>query len=1181
MKLARLLLQAFGPFTDKTLDFAASASNLHLIYGPNEAGKSAALRAITDLRFGIPLRSSDDFIHATGRMRVAGLFIDDQGEPVGLIRRKGRSPTLSRFDVATDQPDPALPVLREHELALTGGLERSEFEAMFGLNHARLRAGGDLLLKGEGELGSALFEASAGTRGIAAILTALDDDAKKIFNPHGRAQNATINEARRQLDNLRTAWRQAQTKPAEWQALNRAHEQAKAALAGIDQVIETLRRRENELTELRTVEPLLRQHERALAELQALAEVPDLPEGAREQRLAAEQAQRRAQKDLNDAELELNRCTQALGNLVIEAPLLEHAEVIERLAAGVEAASRSRIEVQQQQTIVDRIDADLTAMAARIAPGREIREALNAAPSQADRVALNDHLQKISRLNERLAGNRQRALELDDALNADAEEAPALPDPAVRQTLADAVRQAQALGDVGRRQGELDRQIGELEGRLIQSLSDMGADSEQALRRAQPLLDAQIAQARQELADIEKAERDAHRDDGKLVGDLEQRRLEQRQLAAEGEVVTAETLRLARERRDDGWTRVRKVYVDHTDDAAELGRGIDAAFDANRLLPDAFEAAQAEADRQADLLRADARRAAASEECSTRIEQMQARRREIIATLASLGVRRESVLTGWTARLTQAQLPALDADALREWQGRREVVLELAGRLAGLRSDREGVLAEASTAVSALLVTLRAAGQTVTEAAAGGEVNALPSLIARALLWERNAAESEAERGARARALRVQQAERKKVAALIAQTEIDMQRHEGALDVWHARLYLPSGSASESVKARLEELDTLGRQSTALNDARQAQGHHNAVVNDIEARAAQLAVLVGEPGPVSIDDFADRLRRRLVVSRQDEQERNTLNRDQDRAQQKKLQAETELEQQGIALARLCSAARVATADLLAEREESAARKRQAQAHLSTLRGQLAQASARPEQALRQSLAGQDAVAIESERDRGRLEIGQRETEQAAARQGEEQARRALEAIDTSDRAAAAREGMESAAARFRAAIRPWARLRLAHALLKESLNRFRERAQAPMVSAASTYFSLITGERYARLEAAEEGDKPVLRAVQADGTRKGVEAMSDGTADQLYLALRLAALDLRRASHPHMPLVLDDVLITSDEERTANILRALARFAEGGQVMVFTHHRHLIDVAREALGDQALAVHNL
>ena len=453
-----------------------------------------------------------------------------------------------------------------------------------------------MLLKGEGELGSALFEASAGTRGIAAILASLDDDAKKLFNPHGHAQKATINEARRRLDEQRTVWRQAQTKPAEWQALNRAHEQAKSTLTEIDKAIEGLRRRENELTELRTVEPLLRQHDRALAELEGLAEVPELPESAREERLAAEQAQRRAQQDFKDAELELNRCALALADLVIEAPLLEHAEMIERLASGADAASRSRIEAEQQRVIVERIDADTMAKAARTAPGRDIREVLNAVPSEADRVALNAHLQAISRLNERLAGNRERALELDNTLIADAEEVPALPDPVVRETLAEALRQAQAMGDVGRKRAELDRQVGELEGKLIQSLSDMGAESERALRGAQPLLEAQIAQARQDLAAVDEAMRDVRDEDRRLEPQLEEQRLRQRQLAAEGEVITAETLRLARERRDDGWTRVRKAYVDHTHDVAELGR----SFDANRPLPEAFEASQEEADRQAD-----------------------------------------------------------------------------------------------------------------------------------------------------------------------------------------------------------------------------------------------------------------------------------------------------------------------------------------------------------------------------------------------------------------------------------------------------------------------------------------------------------------------------------------------------------------------------------------------------
>ena len=1211
MKLVRLLLHAFGPFTDKTVDFAAGPDNLrnlHLIYGPNEAGKSSALRAITDLRFGIPVRSPDDFIHPMAQMRVAGVFVDGHGEQIGLVRRKGRGATLSRFDVATGVPDPVLPVLREHELALTGGVERGEFEAMFGLNHARLRAGGDLLLKGEGELGSALFEASAGTRGIAKILAELDDDAKKLFNPHGRAQNATINEARRQLDEQRSAWRAAQTPPREWQALHRAHEEARAALAAVDGAIEALRRRGNELAELRTVEPLLRQHERALADLAALATAPELPESAREERLAAEQAQRQARQALHDAQLELDRCAKALAALTIEAPLLEHAEAIERLAAGVEGAARSRIEAGQQRAIVERIDGELTAAAARIAAGAELSAVLHAAPSAADRVALNHHLQAIGLLDERLAGQRERARELEEALHDDAEGTPVAPDPALRQAVGEALRAAQALGDVARSRRESDRRIGDLEGRLLQSLADIGAGSEQALRQAQPLLDAQIAQARQTLAALDDAMRDARDEDQRLDPQLEEQRLRLRQLEAAGEVVTAETLRLARARRDDGWNRIRRIYVERADGAAASPAAPDAAFDPQRPLPDAFAAAQDEADRQADLLRADAQRAAAAEECSTRIGQMVARRGELAAMVASLAAQRADVLAGWTASLAQARLPLLDADALREWQVRREAVLELAGRLAELRTEREAALAEAAAAASALGGALNsastsastgalarasasalpgapgapgAAGQAPAGSNAADAAAALPTLIAHALQWEQKAAASDAEHGARAKLQRARQAERKKLDTLILGTATDLQGHVAELATWHARLFLPPASAPETVQARLEELDALARQAAALSDARQAHGHHQAVVADIAVRAAQLADLLGEKAPVAIDDFADRLKKRLLESRQGEQLRIALSRDRDRAQQQQRQAEAELARQDATLTRLCAAAGVATADLLPEKEEGAAARRHAQLRLSTLVEQLGQASARPQAALREALAGRDAGAIDSERERCRLELAQREAEQAAARQAEEQSRRALEAIDTSDAAAAAREAMESAAARFRAAIRPWARLRLAHALLGEALNRFRERAQAPMVTAASEYFSLMTGGRYRRLVADEADDKPVLRAERDDGARIGVEAMSDGTADQLYLALRLAALDLRRASHPHMPLVLDDVLITADDGRAANMLRALARFAEGGQVLIFTHHRHLLDVARAALGEQAFAVHEL
>lgn len=1176
MKLARLLLQAFGPFTDAELDFAGGgthpAANLHLIYGPNEAGKSSALRAMTDLRFGIPLRSQDDFVHPSSQLRIAGVFVDDRGEAVGLVRRKGRGATLSRFDVATGQPAASPEVPRELEEALTGGLERGEFEAMFGLDHGRLRAGGDLLLKGEGELGSALFEASAGTRGIAAILANLEADAKAFFNPHGRAQSATINEARRQLDEHRHQWRQALVRPADWQALNRAHEQARDALAEIERALETLRRRENELTELRTVEPLLREHDRAQAELLALAAVPDLAESARDDRLAAEQAWRRARADLQGAEIELARCAEALAALAIEKPLLEHAEAIERLAAATETVARSRIEARQQEAAIGRSEGDMLAAAARIAPRRPLEEILGAAPSAADRVALDSRLGDIARLSERLDGYRNRADELERTEEPEAGAGPALFDPAARQALAAALGEALELGDISRHIADADRAIRGLDAQLAQALSDLGIESVAALRAARPLLDAQIAGTRKDFGDADEAMRRLREEDQRLEGDLKQQRLRQRQLAAAGEVVTAETLRHAREHRDRGWALIRRAYIERSQDADAPAR----AFDPAQPLPEAFETAQGAADRQADLLRADAARAAGYEECATRIEDMEARRAKIADELAALAARRRELQAAWSGRLADARLPGLEPEALREWLAARAGALAVADRLAQAQADRQRLECEAGAAAAALSAALAGVGQAVRSPA-------LPQLIAQADQWEKFATRTEAEQSAQARAEKARRAEREKLDGLIAKTEAELANHLAAVQAWHDRLFLAPGSTPAAVKARLDELDGLARESGALAEARLRRAQQLAVVEDFAAQAGHLAAALGEPlpEPALAEDFADRLKRRLAASREQEQQRKALARDSARAQETKRNAEAEQAAQAAALARLCAAAGVERADRLPEREDSAMRKRGLRTALAAQRQQLAQASLRSEDELRAALAGRDALAIDGERERCRAEIARLEQEETTARQNEERTRRALEAIDSSDRAATAREAMEAAAARYRAAIRPWARLKLAHSLLQEALNRFRERAQAPMVAAASTYFSLMTGGRYQRLVADETDGKPVLRAEREDGKPIGVEAMSEGTADQLYLALRLAALELRRASHPRMPLILDDVLMTSDDQRAANILRALLRFAEGGQVMLFTHHRHLIDLAQATLGEQGVAAHRL
>jgi uncharacterized protein YhaN len=77
MRIARLWLHAFGPFTNAKLAFEQKPRALELVYGPNEAGKSTTLRALTALLYGIPPRTVDAHLHDMPKLRVAGLLMDE------------------------------------------------------------------------------------------------------------------------------------------------------------------------------------------------------------------------------------------------------------------------------------------------------------------------------------------------------------------------------------------------------------------------------------------------------------------------------------------------------------------------------------------------------------------------------------------------------------------------------------------------------------------------------------------------------------------------------------------------------------------------------------------------------------------------------------------------------------------------------------------------------------------------------------------------------------------------------------------------------------------------------------------------------------------------------------------------------------------------------------------------
>ena len=166
-----------------------------------------------------------------------------------------------------------------------------------------------------------------------------------------------------------------------------------------------------------------------------------------------------------------------------------------------------------------------------------------------------------------------------------------------------------------------------------------------------------------------------------------------------------------------------------------------------------------------------------------------------------------------------------------------------------------------------------------------------------------------------------------------------------------------------------------------------------------------------------------------------------------------------------------------------------------------------------------------------------------------------------------------RQGIAQATAEVQALIEEWAVTRIQVHLLTEELQSYLEGYENPVLERAGDYLSRLTGGRYCRLQVMTDGTGRSLSVVAADGEESRVGALSEGTATQLYLALRLAgAVEVQRERRTHgletLPLMLDDVLVTSDDDRSAEALELLGEIGSEQQVVVFTHHAAVAEAAR-------------
>ncbi|MBV5268848.1 MAG: hypothetical protein JZU55_01615 [Afipia sp.] len=564
-----------------------------------------------------------------------------------------------------------------------------------------------------------------------------------------------------------------------------------------------------------------------------------------------------------------------------------------------------------------------------------------------------------------------------------------------------------------------------------------------------------------------------------------------------------------------------------------------------------------------DLLLTDTERTTRQEDARRRIAAGHAERERIAATLAGLRTQIAAATAAWTNQWAASGLRSRSPAEMQRWRERLDDILHRLDKSDAQKADIDALAAALDTGKDAVISFLENTGRSpdrslppdilFREAKARFDELQRAWADARArsaskVRIERDLNEASAARDAAQSGLAdLRQAWPAAMTSIGLTGEATPAQAEAALMVWNSVVlpqasYEREGRSVETMEADLQAFDrdvfdtvnrlaphlksetaqdSLMRLSVALADMRNANEACKRLRDACVKRAASRKGLeVRRASAIPVLDEARRVLgiadgvalpdalARVLARHQLEDERTRLRRDLHEASDGRDEAVLRHEQDGLDLDQLPGDIALETIrqeQLLKDIAVASAFNHQKQTELSTL------------------LKGRDAASVAVERSEANAEL-------------------LSLAEDWLLRAAASR-------------------------LAARAIERHRAIVQDPLLARASTLFAMATSGSFTGLGIDYgDDDQPILVARRSSGEQAQVAGLSEGTRDQLFLALRLALLE-RRTSEP-MPFIGDDLLTSFDDERTLAGLRLLAAAGKQRQIILFTHHKHVVNLAR-------------
>lgn len=592
MRLRRLDLLRYGHFTDRSIELPLGGADVHVVFGPNEAGKSTALCAIEDLLFGIPARSPYGFLHDYSDMRI-GARIEHTDAFLELVRRKGRKDTLLGAD--------GLPAAGGEGVLkpFLAGADRPFFQRMFSLDRARLEEGGREILEAKDEIGEIIFSAGAGTAGLRDRLARLSEQADALW-ARRRARHREYYRAAGKLKEAEGDLRQHTLSADKWQERKRAFEAAQDECAKIEARFEEVSAQGRRIGRIRRVYRHVRRKADLDGRIEALGQVVVLPEDAGQVLDRSRNWESEASARIDTLSGQLDTARKELEGLTYDEGLVLRADDVRQLHERRIETRREKADLPKRRAELDAAERELRDLAIELGWRTDEAGALiDRIPARPRVVTVRSLLgrrgelsSEVSKGAEDLEEARAERARLQKRLDASG-------DVADTSRLDAVIRTVREGGDLTGRLDAATRGVKDARERverLHESLHPGISNDEDAAAMRVPAR-TEVQRHRDLAQDCERRTREIHQKIQAAGRDLARARKACERAVRDGDVVPLDTLQEARAERDTLWERVKRSYVDNPPIPVEKDH------DGSRGpsgLPETFEQAMRSADALAD-----------------------------------------------------------------------------------------------------------------------------------------------------------------------------------------------------------------------------------------------------------------------------------------------------------------------------------------------------------------------------------------------------------------------------------------------------------------------------------------------------------------------------------------------------------------------------------------------------